>query len=176
MKSGVVTGNVPSDGGTRFLRARLPAMASIGMIMKKRPNSIASPSVVLYQRGVRAQAGEGRPVVAGRRRVGVEDLRQPVRARVADARRAERRRDRSRSPVNARITSEKISTASIAIWTSNAWIFLPRYSGVRPTIRPAMNTDRMTKTSMPYMPGADAAEDHLAEHACWRAAPARRAA
>ena len=40
--SGVVTGNVPGDGGTRFLRPRLPAIASIGMIMKNRPNSIAS--------------------------------------------------------------------------------------------------------------------------------------
>src|SRR5438309_11535238 len=47
--SGVVTGNVPGDGGTRFLRPRLPAIASIGMIMKKRPMSVASPIVTLYQ-------------------------------------------------------------------------------------------------------------------------------
>ena len=47
--SGVVTGNVPSDAGTCFLRLRLPAIASGGMIMKNRPNSIAKPSVVLYQ-------------------------------------------------------------------------------------------------------------------------------
>jgi hypothetical protein len=32
---------------------------------------------------------------------------------------------------------------------SGAWIFLPRYSGVRPTISPAMNTDRMANTSIP---------------------------
>ena len=51
--------------------------------------------------------------------------------------------DTDDTAVNARITSEKISTVSIAIWTSKASIFLPRYSGVRPTIRPAMNTDRM---------------------------------
>src|SRR6185436_5461225 len=48
-KSGVVTGNVPSDGGISFLRLRLPAIASGGMIMKKRPNSIVRPRVVLYQ-------------------------------------------------------------------------------------------------------------------------------
>src|SRR5262245_7019443 len=47
--NGVVTGNVPGDGGTRFLRPRLPAIASIGMIMKKRPINIAKPMVVLYQ-------------------------------------------------------------------------------------------------------------------------------
>ena len=42
VNSGVVTGNVPSDGGTCFLRPRLPAIASGGMIMKNRPNSIVS--------------------------------------------------------------------------------------------------------------------------------------
>ncbi len=39
--------------------------------------------------------------------------------------------------------------ASIAIFTSLASIFLPRYSGVRPTIRPAMNTATMANSSMP---------------------------
>src|SRR5262249_27825974 len=49
VNNGVVTGNVPSDGGTLFLRTRLPAIASVGMIMKKRPNNILIPSVELYQ-------------------------------------------------------------------------------------------------------------------------------
>ena len=48
-KSGVRHGNVPSDGGTTFLRRKVPAIASIGMIIRKRPTSIATPSVVLYQ-------------------------------------------------------------------------------------------------------------------------------
>src|SRR3977135_1162932 len=49
VNSGVVTGNVPWDGGTRFFRPRLPAIASGGMIMKNRPKSIAAPMAVLYQ-------------------------------------------------------------------------------------------------------------------------------
>ena len=49
VNSGVVTGNVPSDGGTYFFCARLPAMASMGMIMKKRPTSMVMPIVVSYQ-------------------------------------------------------------------------------------------------------------------------------
>ena len=49
MNSGVVTGKVPNDGGTSFLVARLPATASIGTIIRKRPISIAIPIVVLYQ-------------------------------------------------------------------------------------------------------------------------------
>ena len=36
--------------------------------------------------------------------------------------------------------------------TSRASIFLPRNSGVRPTIRPEMNTPRMTNSSIEYRP------------------------
>ena len=39
--------------------------------------------------------------------------------------------------------------ASIAILTSLASSFLPRYSGVRPTMRPATNMAMITKISMP---------------------------
>ena len=117
--SGVVTGNVPGDGGTRFLRPRLPAIASIGMIMKNRPISIATPSVTLYQFVFARQAAERRAVVAGAGRERVEDLRQAVRARV---RRCSTCRsagdDRPRSPVNTRIVSGKTRTTSIAICTS----------------------------------------------------------
>ena len=49
MKRGVVTGKVPREGGTYFFCARLPAIASVGMIMKKRPNSMVIAPAVLYQ-------------------------------------------------------------------------------------------------------------------------------
>ena len=49
VKSGVVTGKVPAEAGTIFLPARLPAMASIGTIIRKRPTNIAMPSEKLYQ-------------------------------------------------------------------------------------------------------------------------------
>jgi len=39
---------VPVDGGTRFFLPRLPAIASIGTIMKNRPISMAAPIVTLY--------------------------------------------------------------------------------------------------------------------------------
>ena len=39
-----------------------------------------------------------------------------------------------------------------AIFTSKAFIFLPRNSGVRPTISPAINTVRIINTIMPYKP------------------------
>ena len=43
-------------------------------------------------------------------------------------------------------------TYSATIFISGAWIFLPRYSGVRPTISPAMNTDRIAMMSRPLRP------------------------
>ncbi len=39
-----------------------------------------------------------------------------------------------------------------AIFTSRAWIFLPRYSGVRPIIRPPMNTAMIAKSRIVYRP------------------------
>ena len=44
VKSGVVTGKVPAVSGTIFLLARLPAMASIGTIIMKRPMNMAMAS------------------------------------------------------------------------------------------------------------------------------------
>ena len=51
--------------------------------------------------------------------------------------------------VKPRIAIGRISTASIAYFISRLSIFLPRSSGVRPTIRPATKTARMAKTIMP---------------------------
>ena len=42
-----------------------------------------------------------------------------------------------------------ISTPMIDSFTSRARIVLPRYSGVRPIIRPAMNTVSTANSSMP---------------------------
>src|SRR4029077_2185850 len=54
--------------------------------------------------------------------------------------------------VQPRYISGRTRMASIAILTSLASIFLPTYSGVRPTIRPATKIARMTNSSIPYMP------------------------
>ena len=51
--------------------------------------------------------------------------------------------------VPRRTTAGGISSTSAAILISNASIFLPRYSGVRPTMRPAMKTATMANISMP---------------------------
>ncbi len=48
LKSGPVTGKVPSEAGVVFFLARFPAMARMGMTMKNRPNSCAAAVLVLY--------------------------------------------------------------------------------------------------------------------------------
>ena len=54
--------------------------------------------------------------------------------------------------------------ASMAILTSFASSFLPRYSGVRPTISPATNIAIDDEQQHAVKAGADAAEDDLAQH------------
>src|ERR1700722_13072220 len=46
------TGKVPGEGGTLFFVARLPARASTGIIMRKRPPSMAQPMAVSYHQSV----------------------------------------------------------------------------------------------------------------------------
>ena len=43
-------------------------------------------------------------------------------------------------------------TPRAASFTSLAWIFLPRYSGVRPTISPPRNTAMMANSRIVYRP------------------------
>src|ERR1017187_5467907 len=48
VNSAVFTGKAPGEGGTLFLLARLPAKASTGTSMRKRPASMVQPSITLY--------------------------------------------------------------------------------------------------------------------------------
>src|SRR6185437_12033192 len=48
VNNGECVGNVPKPAGTVFLPTMAPAIAIAGTIMKKRPKSIAKPSVVSH--------------------------------------------------------------------------------------------------------------------------------
>src|SRR5258708_28494771 len=58
-------------------------------------------------------------------------------------------------------TNRAPTTAS---FISRVPIFLPRYSGVRPTISPARNTAMTTSSRTPNRPDPGPPEDHLAGH------------
>ena len=51
-----------------------------------------------------------------------------------------------------KITTGRVRKYSDAYFISTGRIFLPMYSGVRPTISPATNTVTMARTKIPYMP------------------------
>ena len=80
--SGPCVGNVPAVTGIFFLAARLPATASIGMIIRNRPISIASPMVRLYQGVLALIPAKALPLFANAARVGVQNFRQAVGAAV----------------------------------------------------------------------------------------------
>src|SRR6202034_4126754 len=55
-------------------------------------------------------------------------------------------------PAAVRMITGSVRKYSAAYFISTGRIFLPMYSGVRPTISPATNTVTMARTRMPYMP------------------------
>src|SRR6185312_9340681 len=156
--SGPWVGRVPAEAGICFFRASEPAMASKGRSMKKRPISMAKPVVMLYQ-GVLARNPakalpllpvalvyayriSEKPCAPGLARfavAGPTEFQNPFFGNGATEDSAEK----------IRMLDARIRSASIAIFTSFCSIFLPRYSGVRPTIRPAIKTARMANISMP---------------------------
>ena len=142
-------GNVPSEGGTSFLRPRLPASASIGMMIRKRPTQHREA-----ERGVVPVACcaeiRRRPSRCWRwPSIGVEDLRHRADRILQDARWCPKSGRHHGDAGEDQDREREDQDRSIAICMSYASIFLPRYSGVRPTIRPAMNTARITKIRMP---------------------------
>ena len=108
----------------------------------------------------RALIGERRAVVVAGRGEVVEHLRQAVRARLGRSLRSSSSTDAAANVSTANGIARMYSVTS---FISDAWIFLPRYSGVRPTIRPAMNTASRALTSIPIKPDADTARRDLAE-------------
>ena len=148
--SGPCVGSVPSVAASRFFAASEPAIASTGTITPKRPNHIASASMTLWN-GVSAD----RPAKALPLLLAAEDsaystsenpcgpgFRMPARPAC----------DTTATAVPASTSSGVTRIATETIFISQASIFLPRYSGVRPIIRPAMTTAMMANTSIPYRP------------------------
>ena len=107
----------------------------------------------VVERRVGGQPGERAAVVVAGRGERVQDLREkPCAAGIGDAGLARRRPCTRDAPCRPARRNGGIRIAIDAIFISKASIFLPRYSGVRPTISPAMNTAMIANISMPYRP------------------------
>ena len=119
----------------------------MGAIMKKRPINMARPSVVLYQGVLVLSPAKALPLLPAPELYAYRISPSPCGPALFNPARPHRLA--AAHAENPRMETESTSSDSIAIFTSYASIFLPRYSGVRPTISPAMKTASTTKTSMP---------------------------
>ena len=137
----------------RLLRRQAAASASGAMIGMKRPNSITRP-VAMSQCGLYGRGGVGRfgslkpqvsprpskpePLLAEAELNSYRISEKPCAPGLLVALLPQSRRQNR--PVGPRIRIGWISRASMASFISRASTFLPRYSGVRPTISPARKT------------------------------------
>jgi hypothetical protein len=142
-----VTGKVPLLSGTILLPAMFPASARMGTMKQNLPISMAMASVVLYQGVLADRPANALPLLAVAEekayRISLKPcgpaLEMPESPHGLTTAHAE----------NTMMSNIRRSTAIAQSFTSYDPIFLPRYSGVRPTIKPARKTVRITKTSMP---------------------------
>ena len=145
-----VRGQRAGAGRRRPLAASEPAIASIGIDHPVPRDEHRQPQQPCCRRACWRPARRRRCRCCCRPRRRRRAPRESRAARGCDgSRRARRRRptatrraDQHHERRDQRITSD-------AIFISKASIFLPRYSGVRPTMSPATNTAMMAKTSMP---------------------------
>ena len=134
---------------------------------------MARPEAEVVPGSVAVKSGKGAAVVSVGAGVSVKNLAETVRAIVGEIGGGRPGRipvavlrlnlATELIPVKTRMLAAMMMSASIAIFTSFCSIFFPMYSGVRPTMSPAMKTARMAKSSMPFDARADSAKNHLAE-------------
>src|ERR1019366_1466894 len=149
--SGLCVSMVPALAGTCCCRARDPARPSAKISGANLPSSITTPPTVLYQVVLVASPANAEPLLLA---IEVNAYMISVRpcGPVLVVRDDVPIFSPSDSPAAVRITSGSVRKYSAADFISVGRIFLPMYSGVRPTISPPTNTVTIASTSRPYMP------------------------
>ena len=112
------------------------------MMRKKRPISMQMPSAVFIHCVFAVSPANADPLLFDADAKAYSTSERPW----APGFRIETSSTVSRStemPAKLSIATGMARMNSVTSFISGAWIFLPRYSGVRPTMRPAMNTARM---------------------------------
>ena len=121
-------------------------MARIATAGANLPKSMAKSRHQVIEHGICIQTGKGAAVVVGCRGKGIEHLAQTVRTRVCNG--THPCRGNQCYGKKTRITTPAVRTVITDIHISVTSIFFPRYSGIRPIMRPAVNTAITTKASM----------------------------
>ena len=140
-------GSVPSDAGTGFCRASEPARPRTNTIGRKRPSSITTPSTLLYQAVFTEIPANALPLLFAAEVNAYNTSDRPCGPLLSMLARSPGNAIASAVPTSTRVGV--VSRYSEANFTSRPPSFLPRYSGVRPTISPAMKTLNTAKINMP---------------------------
>src|SRR5215467_4843295 len=148
--SGVLVSSVPALAGTGACRASDPARPSAKISGANRPSSMTTPPRVWYQVAAVPRPANAEPLLlasdANAYMTSVRPCGPGLKMGVWPALVA------IDSPAAVRVITGMVRKYSAAYFISVGRIFLPRYSGVRPTISPATNTVTTARMRMPYMP------------------------
>src|SRR5215470_2394540 len=155
--SGVLVSSVPALSGTGCCLASEPARPSANISGANLPSSITMPPTVLYQIVFVPRPANADPLLLASEANAYMISVSPCGPGLKTEDSGEVVGDGqflmpSDSPAAVRMTRGSVRKYSAAYFISAGRIFLPMYSGVRPTIRPATNTVTMARIKMPYMP------------------------
>src|SRR3984885_2616606 len=148
--SGVLVSSVPALAGTGLCLASDPARPRAKISGANRPSSITMPPTVLYQGVLPVRPANADPLLlAIEANAYTTSLRPCGPGFSIEACGTFVPMD---NPAAVRMTTGRVRKYKAAYFISVGRIFLPMYSGVRPTIRPATNTVTMARIRMPYRP------------------------
>src|ERR1700722_1127114 len=148
--SGFLVSSVPTLAGTGLCLASDPARPRAKISGANRPSSITMPPTVLYQGVLPVRPPNADPLL-----LAIEANAYTISLRPCgpgfsiDACGTFVPMD---NPAAVRMTTGRVRKYKAAYFISVGRIFLPMYSGVRPTISPATNTVTMARIRMPYRP------------------------
>src|SRR5947208_8500687 len=148
--SGVLVSSVPALCGTGACLASDPARPRAKISGANRPSSITMPPETWYQVAAVPRPANAEPLLLAIEvnayitsvspcGPGLKITSWPTLVPIDNA-------------AAVRMSTGRVRKYSAAYFISVGRIFLPMYSGVRPTISPATNTVTMASTKMPYMP------------------------
>src|SRR5215467_10418935 len=148
--SGVLVSSVPALAGTGLCLASDPARPSAKISGANRPSSITTPPRVWYQVAAVPRPANAEPLLLASDAIAYMTSVRPCGPGLRIA--AWPALVAIDSPAAVRVSTGMVRKYSAAYFISVGLIFLPMYSGVRPTISPATNTVTMASTRMPYIP------------------------
>src|SRR5277367_2097253 len=148
--SGVLVSSVPALTGTGCCLARDPASPRANISGANLPSSITMPPLTWYHMALVPRPANAEPLLLAIEANAYTTSVRPCGPGLKIA--ACPSWVPIDSPAAVRMTTGSTRKYSAAYFISVGRIFLPMYSGVRPTISPATNTVIMASTRMPYIP------------------------